>query len=176
MSRSSRKCSWIIQNLAKPPLMRICRGFENWRDLRALSGKFLRQKSCYPESFRFLWLCTCGTRGRDKIVTRAHFVEHLSCFGSSWQGLAGSRWQGQHFAWAWSRSKPLVITMLNKHPLSLYTMSSFTLFGRPRERRFVFVTHAYKGCRQSHSTRTNWSRKVRELILDSDSQFQGVKG
>ena len=22
----------------------------------ALSGKFLRQKSCYPESFRFLWL------------------------------------------------------------------------------------------------------------------------
>ena len=57
MSRSSRKCSWIIQNLAKPPLMRICRGFENWCDLRALSGKFLRQKSCYPESFRFLWLC-----------------------------------------------------------------------------------------------------------------------
>ena len=56
MSRSSRKCSWIIQNLAKPPLMRICRGFENWRDLRALSGKFLRQKSCYPDSFHFLWL------------------------------------------------------------------------------------------------------------------------
>ena len=56
MSRSSRKCSWIIQNLAKPPLMRICRGFENWRDFRALSGKFLRQKSCYSESFRFLWL------------------------------------------------------------------------------------------------------------------------
>ena len=38
--------------------MRICREFQNWRDLRALSGKFLRQKSCYPESFRFLWLCT----------------------------------------------------------------------------------------------------------------------
>ena len=34
------------QNLAKPPFMRICREFENWRDLRALSGKFLRQKSC----------------------------------------------------------------------------------------------------------------------------------
>ena len=34
--------------------MRICREFENWR---ALSGKFLLQKSCYPESFRFLWLC-----------------------------------------------------------------------------------------------------------------------
>ena len=55
--RSSRKCSWIIQNIAKPPFMRICREFENWRDLRTLSGKFLRQKSCYPESFRFLWLC-----------------------------------------------------------------------------------------------------------------------
>ena len=57
MSRSSRKCSWIIQNLAKPPLMRICRGFENLRDLRALSGKFLRQKSCCPESFCLFWLC-----------------------------------------------------------------------------------------------------------------------
>ena len=37
--------------------MRICREFENWRNLRTLSGKFLRQKSCYPESLRFLWLC-----------------------------------------------------------------------------------------------------------------------
>ena len=45
------------QNLAKPPFMRICREIQNWRDLRALSGKFLRQKSCFPESFRFLWLC-----------------------------------------------------------------------------------------------------------------------
>ena len=42
------------QNLANPPFMRICCEFENQRDLRALSGKFLRQKSCYPESFRFL--------------------------------------------------------------------------------------------------------------------------
>ena len=48
------------QNLAKPPFMRICREFENWRDLCALSGKFLRQKSCYPESFRFLRLCKLG--------------------------------------------------------------------------------------------------------------------
>ena len=48
------------QNLAKPPFMRICREFENWRDLRALSGKFLRQKSCYSESFRFLWLWAVG--------------------------------------------------------------------------------------------------------------------
>ena len=29
------------QNLEKPPFMRICRKFENCRDLRALSGKFL---------------------------------------------------------------------------------------------------------------------------------------
>ena len=42
------------QNLAKPPFMRICREFENSRNLRALSGKLLRQKSCYPESFHFL--------------------------------------------------------------------------------------------------------------------------
>ena len=42
------------QNLAKPPFMRICREFENRRDLRALSGKFLQQKPCYPESFCFL--------------------------------------------------------------------------------------------------------------------------
>ena len=41
------------QYLPKPPFTRICREFENLRDLRALSGKFLRQKSCYPESFRF---------------------------------------------------------------------------------------------------------------------------
>ena len=34
----------------------MCREFENWCNLRVLSGKFLRQKSCYPESFRFLWL------------------------------------------------------------------------------------------------------------------------
>ena len=42
------------QILAKQPSMRICREFENRRDLRALTGKFLRQKSCYPESFCFL--------------------------------------------------------------------------------------------------------------------------
>ena len=34
----------------------LCREYENWHNLRALSGKFLQQKSCYPESFRFLWL------------------------------------------------------------------------------------------------------------------------
>ena len=32
------------QNLAKPPLMRICREFENRRVLRALSGKFFATK------------------------------------------------------------------------------------------------------------------------------------
>ena len=28
------------QDLAKPPFMHICRKFEKWHDLRALSGKF----------------------------------------------------------------------------------------------------------------------------------------
>ena len=84
MSRSSRKCSWIIQNLAKPPLMRICRGFENWRDL---SGKFLRQKSCYPESFHFLRLCSADVSNfRSSLLyhikesplcpARLHFSHH----------------------------------------------------------------------------------------------------
>ena len=45
-------------DLASTPFTGICREFENWRNLRALSGKFLRKKSCYPESFCFLWLCT----------------------------------------------------------------------------------------------------------------------
>ena len=48
--------------------MRICREFENWRDLRALSGKFLRQKSCYPESFCFLRLCPRVGLIGDKIT------------------------------------------------------------------------------------------------------------
>ena len=41
--------------------MGICRKFENWHDLRALSGKFLRQKTCCPESFRFFWLWVSAT-------------------------------------------------------------------------------------------------------------------
>lgn len=40
----------------KPTFTPICREFENLSDLRALSRKLLRQKSCYPESFRFFWL------------------------------------------------------------------------------------------------------------------------
>ena len=32
---------------------RICREFENYRDLRTLSGKLLRQKYCYQENFHF---------------------------------------------------------------------------------------------------------------------------
>ena len=36
---------------------RICRKFEKWCNLRVLSGKFLQQQSCYPESFCFFWLC-----------------------------------------------------------------------------------------------------------------------
>ena len=36
--------------------------------------------------------------------------------------------------------------------------------------RAIIVTNLTK------QTRTNWPRKVRELILDSDSRSQGVKG
>ena len=61
------------QNLAKPPLMRICRKFENRRDLPALSGKFLRQKSCYPESFRFLWPCWPH---HTKSLFKHRFLQH----------------------------------------------------------------------------------------------------
>ena len=38
------------------PFKRICHEFENWRNLHTLSGKFMQQKSCCPESFCFLWL------------------------------------------------------------------------------------------------------------------------
>jgi len=72
------------QNLAKPPFMRICRKFENWRDLRALSGKFLRQKSCYPESFRFLWLCQPVTRSWIFLST---IHRHLSQSRFRWENL-----------------------------------------------------------------------------------------
>ena len=58
------------QNLAKPPFMRICREFENWHDLRALSRKFLRQKSCYPESFRFLRLCPSPKLARPQMIKK----------------------------------------------------------------------------------------------------------
>ena len=57
-----KHCLWSIfgpclcTKSCKPPFMRICGEFENRHNLRALSGRFLRQKSCYPESFRFLWL------------------------------------------------------------------------------------------------------------------------
>ena len=100
---------------------------------------------CLSHHIRVTW----GTGG-ETILSQEHIVLN-TCLALAAVGKAGTRWQGQHFAWVWSRSKPLVITMLNKHPLSLYTMSSLTLFGRPRERRFVFVTHAHIGCRQSHS-------------------------
>ena len=43
----------FAQNLAKPPFMRICREFENWRDLRALPRKFLRQNLAIWKVFAF---------------------------------------------------------------------------------------------------------------------------
>ena len=48
---------WLCLKFANTLFTRICREFEKWCNLRVSSGKFLRQKSCYPESFRFLWLC-----------------------------------------------------------------------------------------------------------------------
>ena len=35
----------------------FCREIKSVANLRALSGKFLREKSCYLESFCFFWLC-----------------------------------------------------------------------------------------------------------------------
>ena len=43
----------VVLESCKHTFTHICREFENWCILRVLSGKFLRQKSCYPESFRF---------------------------------------------------------------------------------------------------------------------------
>ena len=41
------------QNLAKPPFMRICREFENWLDLRTLSGKFCNKNLAIRKVFAF---------------------------------------------------------------------------------------------------------------------------
>ena len=46
----------IMLKSCKHTFTRFCRKFENLCNLSALSGKFLRQKSCCPESFRFFWL------------------------------------------------------------------------------------------------------------------------
>ena len=84
----------LIQNIAKPPFMRIFCGF----DLRALSGKFLRQKSCYPESFRFLrlWLqCIESQTWRS--------------MRPSIQALSGSRWFSKAFSIAPSVSLYLAL-------------------------------------------------------------------
>ena len=53
--------------------MRICREFENWG---ALSRKFLLQKSCYPESFRFLWLCEEGCIGNQPLLPAQGLTLH----------------------------------------------------------------------------------------------------
>ena len=57
------------EDLASTPFTGICCDFENWRDLHALSGKFLWQKSCCPESFRFFWLCNQPTNRAPNEVT-----------------------------------------------------------------------------------------------------------
>ena len=48
----------LCLKLTNTLFMRICHEFENWRDLHVLSGKFLRQKSCYLESFCWLFFLT----------------------------------------------------------------------------------------------------------------------
>ena len=63
VSGQSKKCPYYLenvyldhayaQNLAKPPFMRICHEFENWRDLRALSGKYLQKKFAIQKVFAF---------------------------------------------------------------------------------------------------------------------------
>ena len=92
--------------------------------------------------------CHLGHRGRDKIVTRAHCVEHLSCFGSSWQG------------WIEVTRSTLCLSLVTLQALGHHNAQQTSAvplhyvklhFGRPRERRLVFVTHAHIGCRQSHS-------------------------
>ena len=48
----------LIHVMSNTLFTRICRELEDWCNLRVLSRKFLRQKSCYPETFRFfltLW-------------------------------------------------------------------------------------------------------------------------
>ena len=42
---------WLCLKFAKTLCTHICREYENWCNLRILSGKFLQQKTCYPESF-----------------------------------------------------------------------------------------------------------------------------
>ena len=62
----------LCKNLANPPFTRIC------RDLRALSRKFLWQKFCYSESFRFCWLCP-GIEN-IKIIAHLNSINSLSLF------------------------------------------------------------------------------------------------
>ena len=45
----------VMLRICKHTFYAYCREFENWCNLRVLSGKFLRQKSCYLESFCFFF-------------------------------------------------------------------------------------------------------------------------
>ena len=56
MHRGSIFGQSLCLKFTKTLFARISRAFEKWRDLGVWCGKFLRQKSCYPESFCFLWL------------------------------------------------------------------------------------------------------------------------
>ena len=53
-----RTMVWLCLKFANTLLTHICREYENWCNLCILNGKFLQQKSCYPESFLFFGLCS----------------------------------------------------------------------------------------------------------------------
>ena len=58
MHHMEHNWTMVMLKICKHTFKGICREFENWGNLRVLTGKFLWQKSCYLESFRFLWLCS----------------------------------------------------------------------------------------------------------------------
>ena len=69
------------EDLASTSFTGICRDFENWRDLRALSGKFLWQKSCCLESFPFFWLCT--TTISNEIFSLKFLIDYIHSWSRS---------------------------------------------------------------------------------------------
>ena len=72
--------------------MRICREFENWRALRALSGKFCGKNRAIRKVFAFcdsdadddsgdketFHLCECGLRTREKVKRQGRPVDAIS--------------------------------------------------------------------------------------------------
>ena len=61
---------WLCLKFANTLFTHICREFEKWCNLRVLSGKFLRQKSCYPESFHFFLTLHRGKKQSEEGARR----------------------------------------------------------------------------------------------------------